>query len=411
MRTQTERIVKRIEILGSISDDDNCLSRFYGTKAHKKAGDVLIEWMQEAGMEASRDVVGNINGILKSSNPKAKRFMIGSHYDTVFNAGKYDGPLGVILGIEIAHIISEQETELPFHLHVSAFADEEGCRFNIAYLGSSLIVGDFNKNWLPKVDDYGNSLASLIKENGGNTESINKNTIPNKEWLGYLEPHIEQGPVLCDEDVAVCLVSGIAAQNRVNIVWKGMSGHAGTYPMDLRSDALCAASEFILAVEEIGNTYKDKLVTTVGKIKSSPNITNVIPGLVSHSIDMRSSDNSFLKEISKRLYDKASTIAKERNLNFEWELMQSNPSVLCDENLKETLGNSIKKYTHKTIEIASGAGHDAVMMSKVAPVAMLFIRCKDGISHHPLEYASPEDIEESLKVTYDFVNELAKKQV
>ena len=217
MRAQTERIVKRIEILGNISDDNDCLSRFYGTKAHKNAGKKISKWMKKAGMQTSKDIVGNINGVLKSKNPKAKHFMIGSHYDTVFNAGKYDGPLGIILGIEIAHIFNEQNIDLPFHLHVSAFADEEGCRFNIAYLGSSLIAGNFNKGWLSKIDDYGYSLERLIEKNKGSIATLNKNTIPTKDWLGYLEPHIEQGPVLCDEDVSVCLVSGIAAQNRINI--------------------------------------------------------------------------------------------------------------------------------------------------------------------------------------------------
>jgi len=409
MREQTERIVKRIEILGSISDDSECLSRLYGTKAHKKAGKKISKWMEKAGMQTSKDIVGNINGVLKSNNPDAKHFMIGSHYDTVCDAGKYDGPLGVILGIEIAQLFSEKKIELPFHLHVAAFADEEGCRFNIAYLGSSLIAGNFDKNWLTKVDDFGVSLDDLMKKNKGNINGINKNTIPSKDWLGYFEPHIEQGPVLCDADEPVCLVSGIAAQNRVNVGWKGVSGHAGTYPMGSRNDALCAASEFVLAVETLGNTHKEKLVATVGKITSKPNISNVIPGFITHSLDLRSPDNSFLELINKELYAKASEIAKKRNIEFEWELMQSNQSVVCDQELKEILSKSIKKHTKKLMQIPSGAGHDAVMMSKVAPVSMMFIRCKEGISHHPLEYVSPEDIEESIKVMYDFMNELVKK--
>jgi len=409
MKKQTNRIVKRIETLGKISDDANCLSRFYGTKAHKKAGKKIVKWMKKAGMQTSKDIVGNINGVLKSNNPNAKHFMIGSHYDSVFNAGKYDGPLGVILGIEIAHHFSKQEIDLPFHLHVAAFADEEGCRFNIAYLGSSLIAGNFNKNWLTKVDDFGFSLGDLIKKDKGNINEINKNVIPSKDWLGYFEAHIEQGPVLCEENIPVCLVDSIAAQNRINITWKGISGHAGTYPMGLRNDALCSASEFVLAIEEIGNTHKGKLVATVGKLKPKPNISNVIPGLVTHSLDIRSSDNAFLEKITKQLYDNASEIAKRRNIKVQWDMMQSNPSVLCDEDLKNSLRKVIKKHNHKLIEIPSGAGHDGVMISKVAPVSMLFIRCKDGISHNPLEYVSPEDIEESFKVSYDFVNELAKK--
>ncbi len=409
MREQTERIVKRLEMLGSISDDSECLSRFYGTKAHKTAGKKIAKWMKKAGMQTSRDVIGNINGVLKSKNTKAKHFMIGSHYDTVFNAGKYDGPLGIILGIEIVHLCAAQNIDLPFHLHVSAFADEEGCRFNIAYLGSSLLAGNFNKNWLTKVDDFGYSLAELIEKNKGSMRTINKNVIPAKDWLGYLEPHIEQGPVLCDANASVCLVSGIAAQNRVNIGWKGISGHAGTYPMELRNDALCAASEFVLTVEALGNKHKENLVATVGKIKSKPNISNVIPGLVTHSLDIRSSDNAILQQMTKLLYDKASEISEKRNVAFEWELMQSNPSVVCDKDLKETLSKSIEKHAKKLIEIPSGAGHDAVMISKVAPVSMMFIRCKEGISHHPSEYVSSEDIQESIKVLYDFVHELAKK--
>lgn len=409
MNKETSRILKRIDALGEISDDKQCLSRFYGTKSHKKARKKLLKWMAKAGMQTSTDIVGNVKGVLKSSNPNAKHFMIGSHYDSVFNAGKYDGPLGIILGIEIAHAFSKQNTELPFHLHVCAFADEEGCRFNIAYLGSSLIAGNFNENWLKKEDDYGYSLSRLMKKNKGDFKDINKNIIPPESWLGYFEPHIEQGPVLCDENTAVCLVSGIAAQNRVNITWKGISGHAGTYPMDLRNDALCAASEFILGVENLGKQNKEKLVATVGKIKSEPNVSNVIPGLVSHSLDLRSPNNKFLENITETLYYKALKIAEERHIELDWEIMQSNPSVTCNNQLKEALATSIKKYNKKLIEIPSGAGHDAVMLSNVTPVSMLFIRCKEGISHNPEEYVSPEDIETSFKVSFDFINELAKK--
>jgi allantoate deiminase len=409
MNTRVERITKRLEDLALISNDRGCLSRFFGTPAHNEAKDLLISWMKEAGLEVVCDSIGNVRGICKSDSKNAKHFVIGSHYDTVYNAGKYDGSLGIIIGIEIAQKLIESHTVLPFHLNIVSFSDEEGSRFNTAYLGSSVLAGNFEENWLLRKDDNNTTLTEVIEKQFGKVDAIFSAKIPEKDWLGYYEIHIEQGPVLCKEDLPICLVSSIASQIRVELSWEGISAHAGTSPMNLRFDALCAASEFILEVEKTGKTYQDKLVATVGKLNVSSNTSNVIPELVCHSLDIRSADSEFLNEVKALLQNKAEQIAEKRNIGLKWKNMQTNPAVQCDNYLKELLRKSIKKVgINNAIEIPSGAGHDAVMISRVAPISMLFVRCRDGVSHNPEEYASPEDVEVSLRVSDDFINELIK---
>ncbi|SFZ89351.1 allantoate deiminase [Flaviramulus basaltis] len=409
MDIRVGRIINRLEQLGSISDNSDCLSRFFGTNAHSKAKDLLVLWMQQAGLKVLCDNIGNVRGIYKSNVENAKHFVIGSHYDTVFNAGKFDGPLGIIMGIEIAQRLIKENKDLPFHLNIISFSDEEGSRFNTAYLGSSALAGEFKQDWLLRKDDSGKTLSDTIRNYSENFEAIFNDKIPKQDWLGYYEIHIEQGPVLCEKDLPICLVSSIASQTRINVNWQGVSGHAGTSPMNLRYDALCAASEFILEVEKTGTAYQDKLVATVGKMNVLSNTSNVIPELVCHSLDVRSADEGFLNQITDLLQKKAKQISEKRNIGLKWEIMQTNPAVLCDNQLKDLLRKSINKIgITNPIEIPSGAGHDAVMISKVAPISMLFVRCKDGISHNPEEYASPEDIEVSLKVSDQFLEELIK---
>ena len=408
MNPRTQRILNRLETLGKISESTNCLSRFYGTAAHIKSRQVLVEWMEAAGMAVHCDSIGNVRGQLNSTAANAKHLVVASHYDSVFDAGKYDGPLGILLGIEMAQRISELGKLLPFHLNVVAFADEEGGRFNTAYLGSCVLAGNFNKTWLSRKDDEGETLVAVIEAMGGNIKAVDGEAISKEDWLGYYEVHIEQGPVLCDKDLPVCLVSGIAGQTRVDIHWKGMAGHAGTSPMDLRKDALCAAAEFTLAVEALGKQHKEKLVATVGKMIVKPNSSNVIPGAVYHTLDIRSMQDDFLIKMVEDLEQQAQEIAKKRGLSCEWKVMQSNPSVVCDPQLNAAIKKGIEKSgVRELLSIPSGAGHDAVMISKVAPVSMLFVRCTDGISHNPAEYSTPEDIETALLVSDGFLEALA----
>ncbi|MFS4467778.1 M20 family metallo-hydrolase [Maribacter sp. 2210JD10-5] len=407
MKLRTDRVIERLNALAAISDTTNCIDRAYGTEAHTASGDLLMTWMSKAGLHTKRDTIGNIKGVLSSKVVDAKHFIIGSHYDTVFDAGKYDGPLGILLGLEMAQYIINNDLPIPFHLNVIAFADEEGSRFNTAYLGSSAIAGFFEKSWLQRKDDEGISLQTVIQKNSGISSNIDSESISKENCLGYFEAHIEQGPVLCNENLPVCLVNGIASQTRVDVHWTGISGHAGTYPMNQRNDALCAAAEFALAVESIGKEHQTKLVATIGKLNVIPNTPNVIPGKVEHTLDIRSLDDNFLMEVGQILEQRAKEISKERKVNLVWNIMQTNTSVQCDKNLKRCLKTGIEKAgIRQVLEISSGAGHDAVMISKIAPVSMLFVRCKDGISHNPLEYVTPEDIEKSLEVCDNFIKEL-----
>ncbi len=410
LENRTNRIIERLKILGTISDDKNGIARFFGSPAHTKAKQVVMNWMEAAGMTVSCDNIGNARGILHSANINAKHLVIGSHYDTVFDAGKYDGPLGILLGIEMVQHITDNDIKLPFHLNIVAFADEEGGRFNTAYLGSSVLAGNFDDGWLSRQDEKGISLQTVIENTGGTIANIANDKIPQKDWLGYYEIHIEQGPVLCQEDLPVCLVSGIAGQTRVDIKWTGMAGHAGTSPMSMRKDALCAAAEFTLAVEALGLKHKEKLVATVGKIIAKPNSSNVIPGFVYCSLDIRSMDDAFLAEKVEELSKKANQIAKARNLVCSWQVLQSNSAVECDAQLKDTLRAAIKKTDiSRLLEIPSGAGHDGVMIAQVAPISMLFVRCRDGISHNPLEYSDAEDIKAALAVGDHFLKELKSR--
>ncbi len=407
MNAQTKRIVERIETLGKISNETECLSRFFGTTAHKEAREVIKTWMEEEGLEAEIDTIGNVRGVLYSEASNAKHLVVGSHYDTVFQAGKYDGPLGILLGLEMVHIVQKNDIKLPFHFNVVAFTDEEGGRFNTTYLGSSVLAGNFNSKWLDCRDDNDKTMQEVIEEMGGHCKSINKDKIPQKDWLAYFEIHIEQGPVLCKEDLPVCVVNTIAAQTRIEMKWLGKSGHAGTSPMDMRKDAFCAAAEFALAVETLGQEHSDKLVATVGKVNVKPNTSNVIPGYVYCTLDIRSQDDYILEKAVEALHKAAELIAEKRALTLNWKIVQTNPSVVCDENITRLLKESVDgSNVERCLEIPSGAGHDGVMISRVAPVSMLFVRCEEGISHHPKEYAAPMDIAAALEVCRHFIFKL-----
>ncbi len=405
MNQATQRLLDRLNQLGTISNSPDCLSRYYATPAFEKAGDLLNEWMTEAGLIVTKDCVGNIRGILHSQNSDAKHFVVGSHYDSVHNAGKYDGPLGILVGIELAIYAKEKANALPFHLNIVAFADEEGARFNTSYLGSSVLAGNFNLEWLDRKDDDGISIKELI-EKEGNVASIPNYAIPADEWLGYYEVHIEQGPVLEDKNQSVCSVKGIAGQDRLTISWEGMAGHAGTSPMDLRKDAYCGAAEFALKVEEVGLKHKEKLVATVGKLNLFPNTSNVIPAKVTHSLDIRSADKQFLNQMVDDLNKMATEIAERRALKINWDLVQSNPPVACDIRLTQALTNAISSIGIEPTNLLSGAGHDGVMIAEVAPITMLFVRSRAGISHNPLEYTSPEDIQDAIQVSINYLENL-----
>jgi allantoate deiminase len=391
---RAEAIMQRIKTMAGISDDAHCITRTFGSPAFKEGCNQVEQWMQEAGLETRIDNIGNVRGVLKGTGKKT--MVIASHIDTVINAGAFDGPLGVLMGIDL---VTQLKQPLPFNIEVIAFSDEEGVRFHTTYLGSKVVTGAFDKSLLDKKDAEGISLKELINGDALEQEAIS-------DWQGYFEIHIEQGPVLYEKHIPVAVVSAIAGQQRSMITIKGMAGHAGTVPMDQRQDALCGAAEFVLAVEKWASQHQ--IVATVGIIHINHAASNVIPGEVACSLDIRSADAKILGVAHDALYLAVNTICKQRGLIFEWRLIQETKPVLCDAGMSELLGKAISESGYEPIQLVSGAGHDAVPISAVAPVSMLFVRCFKGISHHPQENVLSEDIAAALKVSDQFMLHLIK---
>lgn len=405
--SRAERVVSQINSLGEISDEGRILTRLFGTPAHSQVLERVLQWMNEMGLESRIDNLGNVRGRLKGTAGSKKVFVMGSHLDTARNAGKYDGILGVLLALDTVKNLQEQEIEIPFDIEVVGFSDEEGVRFNIAYMGSSVLAGSFQSSWLDKMGVYGQMLSSVVGKMGGEIAKIPKDAIPKEEWMGFLEVHVEQGPVLFEKNLPVGVVSSISGQTRVTVYIKGNRGHAGTTPMAMRKDALAAAAEFIHLVESFALQHKEELVATVGSIHSYPNIANIISSNVRCSLDIRSPHNETLDKATAALEQSFHSLLQRRGIKGQWELSQRNPSVACDETLRGQLIQAIKEAGVEGLDtIASGAGHDAVCIAGVAPVAMLFVQCKNGINHHPEEYVTPETIESAIRVVDRFWEQL-----
>lgn len=403
---RAKKILVRINDLASITEEHGCVTRTYGSLAFVKGQSLVKAWMDEAGLQSSIDAIGNVRGKLVSNYKDAKTFVIGSHIDTVVDAGKFDGPLGVIMGIDLLENLSQSKITLPFNIELIAFCDEEGVRFQTTFLGSKAVSGTFDKNILVKRDKHEITLKEAIQSIGGDVTKIDKEVIPKDEWLGYFEIHIEQGPVLYQKNIPVALVAAIAGQCRVEITFTGVAGHAGTVPMDMRKDALCCASEFVQATEAFAFAHKDNLVATIGKLDIIHAASNVIPGKVVCSLDIRSADERILKSSIESVKRKCEEICNARNIIMTWkEILQTQP-VICDEGLNTLLTQSITEKNYELVSLVSGAGHDAVPISEVAPVSMLFVRCFEGISHNPLENAELKDIAAAVEVSDHFLNQL-----
>ncbi|MFD1871584.1 Zn-dependent hydrolase [Hymenobacter bucti] len=408
---RTTHILRRIDELAAISEDATgaTVTRRFGTPAFVRGRDLVQRWFEAAGLEVRLDGIGNLRGRLASQRPGAKTFVLASHIDTVVNAGKYDGPLGVLMGLDLVERISQQGIALPFHIELMAFSDEEGVRFHTTYLGSKVVTGAFEPTLLQRADADGITLAQAIAEMGGNAATLATDALPADEWLGYFELHIEQGPVLWDNKVPIALVTAIAGQQRVELTWQGMAGHAGTVPMAMRQDALAATAEFVLAAEAFALGHGRGLVATVGQLRIPYAASNVIPGQVVHSFDLRSPDADQLAAAYAELQAEAKAIATRRGLDLDWQLVQYTAPVACDLGLNRLLGQAIAASGHAVVGLVSGAGHDAVPASAVAPATMAFIRCYKGISHNPLENVEAADVAAALEVAERFLLELKIK--
>ncbi len=398
-KLDAQRIMERADQLATFTSMQNGLKRTYLSPEHEQAHHQLSEWMQQVGLETWQDSVGNQWGRKISSNPTMPTLIIGSHSDTVADAGKYDGNLGILLGI--AALDQLKNLELPFHVDVVAFADEEGTRFNSTLIGSSAVAGVFDLNWLSLQDQDGITMAQAMIEFGLSPEEVGKDSRSSDDVMAYLEVHIEQGPVLEAQNQSVGVVTGIAGAKRFQFQVKGLAGHAGTVPMGMRMDALCAVAEMISAIERYAtkqSATENKVVATVGKCDVLPGSVNVIPGEVNFTLDVRSLDQTQLERACDDLLTELNAIAKHRAVSFCERLLYQASAVPCNDSLRSTWGDIVSRVTEsEPVFLPSGAGHDALAMAHLTDVAMLFVRCDKGISHNPLESVHEDDVAVALQ--------------
>jgi allantoate deiminase len=396
-------VLERCDALARCSEEPGRLTRRFATPALDEARALVEGWMGAAGLETRRDPIGNLVGRLAGDG--SRTLVLGSHLDTVRDAGRYDGPLGVLVALACVERLGRATRRLPFSVEVAGFADEEGVRYGTGFLGSAVMAGRFEPGWLDRADGDGVSLADAVRGFGGDPGALASGRRRPDELLGYAEVHIEQGPVLDDAGLAVGVVTGIAGQTRAAVAFSGAAGHAGTTPMDGRRDALAAAAEWIGAVESEARG-RDGLVATVGEIAAEPGAANVIPGRVVVSLDVRHAGDGAREAAVAALRERAVRIAAGRRVEIAWEEVQATAAVPCAEDLTEQLAGAVADAGLPVMRLASGAGHDAVMMAGVAPVAMLFVRCGGGVSHHPDESVREDDVAVAIDVTTRFIERM-----
>ncbi len=397
-----ERILNRCEAIAACTEIPGEITRRYGSPALAAAMDRVAGWMADAGLVTRRDAIGNLIGHYDPDGMCGPALVIGSHLDSVPNGGRYDGPLGVLLGIEVLDRLAPDGVRLPFPVEVVAFADEEGARFHTTYLGSRAYAGTFDPHLLARTDADGVSLADACAAYGGDPGVL---AAPGSRpaLLGYVEAHIEQGPMLEALDAPLAVVTAISGQSRIAVRIVGEAGHAGTVAMLLRKDALAAAAELVLAAERIARATPG-LLATVGQLMVAPGASNVVPGDVRLTIDVRSPDDALRQSAVATLRDELAARCAARGLAHDWEIVQENAAVPMDGDLSARLARAVGKCGLPVHRLPSGAGHDAVVMAGVCPVAMLFVRCAGGISHHPAERVSAGDVSATLSVLREFVN-------
>ena len=385
------------------SDHPDYLFRPYLGPAHLNALDQVAAWMGEAGMTTRIDGAGNLIGRYGEG---LKTLIIASHIDSVRDAGNYDGPLGIMLGIAVCAALHAAGRKLPFAIEVYAFGDEEGSRFPAPMLCSRAVAGSLTLGALEVADAQGMGLAQALELNGlAMSRFLDAKRDP-AELLGYIEAHIEQGPVLEAEGLALGVVTAIAAQIRYAAHVTGVAGHAGTNAMALRKDALACAAEMMLAIERIAGAGPPDLVGTVGRITASPGAPNVVPGEVTFTIDLRAGTAEVLHPAETAVVAELKTIAHRRGLGLGLDKTHELPPSPCNEAFRAMLSRAVETVGVRARDIVSGAGHDAMIFAPIVPSAMLFIRCKDGISHNPLESADPADADLACRALLTLIDQL-----
>ena len=401
-------IVQRIEKLATISEIPDALTRICFSAEHRRAAELIISWMCDAGMDAHLDEIGNVVARYEGHEPGLPCLMLGSHYDTVRNAGKWDGPLGIITAIEAVADLARRGIRLPFAIEIIGFVDEEGVRFSSTLLGSSAIAGRFDQALLGVTGDDGLSMRQAMQNFGLEPDAIGKVARKCSDIHAYVELHIEQGPVLEAKDLPVGVVTAISGASRFRIELTGQAGHAGTVPMELRQDALSGAAECILAIERHCSGVSG-LVGTVGQITAEPGAGNVIPGRVIFSIDIRAGEDAVREAAIDRSMADLTDIAKRRKLQLQITKTHECSTADCAPWLREQIASAIEAGNLTALELPSGAGHDGMAMIDVTDIGMIFVRCRHGISHHPDEHVEMRDVEAGAQTLLRFIKNFQPK--
>jgi allantoate deiminase len=403
---QAGEVIRWCRRLAKLSEDPNAITRTFLSRPMRDVHTALATWMAKIGMAVRVDAAGNLRGVYpaRTAQTSVPRFYIGSHLDTVPNGGAFDGALGTVLAIALVELLGARR--FAFAIEVVGFSEEEGVRFGAPFLGSRALAGTFDSALLERTDERGRSVREAIRHFG-----LDPGRIPDAKApagaLGYLEFHIEQGPVLDNLNLPLAVVDVISGQSRAELTFDGVAGHAGTTPMHMRKDALQGAAAWIAEVERLALATPG-LVATVGKISVEPGAGNVVPGRAIASIDVRHADDLIRTRSTERLVTAAEEVASQRGLKMTWEPRLEQASVAMHDSMVAMLDRALERTGAPRHRMSSGAGHDAMVLAAKMPAGMLFLRCEGGVSHHPAENVRDGDVAAALDAGIAFLDELER---
>ena len=402
-------LMARLEQLARCSTDPDRLNRQPFTPAHREAINQVAIWMRAAGLATRIDALGNLIGRSEGLHPTAPALLMGSHIDTVINAGRFDGPLGILVPLAALQVLHDQGRALPFPVEIIAFCDEEGVRFPTTFLGSKAICGTLELEVLALTDRAGITIKKALEDFGCDPVRLREAAYPPGSIRAFIEVHIEQGPVLEAEDRALGIVSAIQGQSRFAVSIDGVAGHAGTVPMEHRRDALAGAAEAILLLERRCAAYAG-VVGTVGLIEALPGAVNVIPGRALFTMDVRAPDDRVRLQAVDEMVAELKQIVARRGLQCAVLREHDQPATSCSPKVQRWLAQALRAEGLPVKYLASGAGHDSMAIATICPVGMLFVRCENGISHNPAESITAGDAELAVRVILRVLKSLADQE-
>ena len=397
------RLMARLDEFAAFTDEPGKLTRLYLAPSYRAACEQFVRWAQGAGMSARIDAVGNVRARYEGKREDAPSLMLGSHIDTVRDAGRYDGNLGALAALAVVEQLAAKDVRLDHAIEVVAFGDEEGVRFSTTMTGSRAVAGVLSAMAMDARDKDGITLGQALTEFGGDAE-YSYAAARARGVAAFAELHIEQGPVLEAKGLALGVVAAINGATRMLVTVTGLAGHAGCVPMELRRDAVAAAAEMILAVEARGQTEPD-LVATVGRLEVEPGAVNVIPGLARFSLDVRSPRDEWRRRAVSDIHAACVAIAARRGVDAVFLPVHEAPAYLCDTDIVGGFDRALTGMGLPAFHLPSGAGHDTMVMGQMVPSGMLFVRCAGGISHNPAEAITAEDCELALAALTRFACE------